>query len=217
MLMESLFSCFGSPMAYFLSIDSNFRLDRSRAALGKPKTKDHCKHLRPDREFRFKINGGVIRFCDPETYPSNKEVQHLTQAGYKIAIGLHPKYLDLNTEAAFPALQRCLSMPEVGALGEVGLDYTADPSMWPKQHAVLDRVLEQPQPSHVLVLHTRGMMSGQPEGTYLQLLYQLKGMVPWEQKIHLHCFRGNLDTMIQWQRVFPNTHLIHRDGTTFQQ
>ena len=82
-------------------------------------------------------------------------------------------------------------MPEVGALGEVGLDYTADPSMWPKQHAVLDRVLEHLQPSHVLVLHASEMMSGIPGGTYLQLLYQLKGVVPWQQKIHLHCFGGN--------------------------
>ena len=91
-------------------------------------------------------------------------------------------------------------------LGEVGLDCTADPSKWPKQHAVLDRVLEHLWPSYVLVLHARGMMSGQPVGSYLQLLYQLKGVVPREQKIHLHCFGGNLDTMNQWQWVFPNTH-----------
>ena len=97
-------------------------------------------------------------------------------------------------------------MQEVGALGAVVLDYTADPSMWPKQHAVLDRFLEHLQPSHVRVLHARGMMSGQPGGTYLQLLYQLKGVVPREQKIHLHCFEGNLDTMNKLQRVFPNSH-----------
>ena len=123
-------------------IDSHFHLDRSRAALGKPRAsvEDLCKQVRPYRQFRFKLTGEVIIFCDPKTYPSSEEVQHLTQAGYKIAIGLHPKYLDSRTEAAFPAFQRCLSMPEVGALGEVGLDYTADPSMRPKQHAVLDRV-----------------------------------------------------------------------------
>ena len=189
-------------------IDSHFHLDRSRAALGKPRAsvEDLCKHVSPDRQFRFKLTRGVIIFCDPETYLSSEEVQHLTQDGYKIASGLHPKYLDSSTEAAFPAFQRCLSMPEVGALGEVGLDYTVDPSMWPKQHAVLDRVLEHLQPSHVLVLNARGMMSGQPEGTYIQLLYQLKGVVPREQKIHLYCFGGNRDTMDQWQRVFPNTH-----------
>ena len=108
-------------------------------------------------------------------------------------------------EAAFPAFQCCLSLPEAGALGKVGLDYTADPSMWPKQHAVLDRVLEHLRPSHVQVLHARGMMPGQPGGTYLQLLYQLKGVVPREQKIHIQ--EGNLDTINQWQRVFPNTHI----------
>ena len=106
-------------------IDSHFHLDRSRAALGEPKASvEHlCKHVRPDRQFRFKLIGGVIIFCDPETYPSSEEVQNLTQAGYKIAIGLHPKYLDSSTEAAFPAFQRCLSMPEVGTVGRgrVGL------------------------------------------------------------------------------------------------
>ena len=115
--------------------------------------------------------------------------------------GLHPKYLEYR--GSFLGF---LSIPEVGALGEVWLDYTEDPSMWPKQHSVLDRVLENLQPSHVLLLHARGMMSGQPGGTYLQLLYQLKEVVQQEQKIHLHCFEGNLDTMNQWQQVFPNTH-----------
>ena len=157
-------------------IDSHFHLDRSRTAQGKPRASvgDLCKHVRPDREFWFKLTGGFIIFCDPETYRSSEEVQHLSQAGFKVANGLHPKYLDSNTEAAF---QPCLSMPEVAALEEVGLDYTADPSMWPKQHAVFDRVLEHLQPSHVVVLHARGMMSGQPGGTFLQLLYQLKGVV----------------------------------------
>ena len=94
---------------------SHFHLDRSRAALGKPRAsvEDLCKRVRHDRQFQFKLNGGVVIFCDPETYPSSKEVQHLTQAGYKIAIGLHQKYLDSNTEAAFPAFQCCLSTPEV--------------------------------------------------------------------------------------------------------
>ena len=50
-------------------IDSHFHLDRSRAALGKQRAsvEDLCKHVCPDREFRFKLSGGVIIFCDPET------------------------------------------------------------------------------------------------------------------------------------------------------
>ena len=39
-------------------IDSHFHLDRSRAALGKPRAsvEDLCKHVRPDRQFRFQVD-----------------------------------------------------------------------------------------------------------------------------------------------------------------
>ena len=49
----------------------------------------------------------------------------------------------------------------------------------------------------VLVLHARD--------AYYQLLYQLKGVVRLEQKIHLHCFAGDAALIQDGLEEFPNT------------
>ena len=40
----------------------------------------------------------------------------------------------------------------------------------------------------------------------MQLLYQLKGVVPKTQKIHLHCFYGSKRVVDRWISEFPETH-----------
>lgn len=70
--------------------------------------------------------------------------------------------------------------------------------MWGQQHVALDRVLKNLQPSNVLVLHARE--------AYHQLLFQLKGVIPPDQRIHLHCFEGDQHLMVDWLRQFPNTY-----------
>ena len=57
---------------------------------------------------------------------------------------------------------------------EIGLDYVVDPSMWPKQQGGVGQSSGAFQRLHVLVFHAQGMASGQPGGTYLQLLYLLE-------------------------------------------
>ena len=76
--------------------------------------------------------------------------------------------------------------------------------MWGLQHMVLDRVLEHLQPSHVLVLHARGMRNTTGVG-YFQLLFHLKGVVPPNQRIYVHCFEGGRELMVKWLSEFPNT------------
>ncbi|MCG8047547.1 MAG: TatD family hydrolase [Candidatus Thiodiazotropha endolucinida] len=188
-------------------IDSHFHLDRTRRNLNKPdaSVEEICKTIRPDRDFRFKLTGGIAVFCDPGTYPSRVAVQELKTQGFAVAIGMHPKYVTSYKEADFKAFQTCLTYPEVRAFGEVGLDYTSDPSTWGLQHVILDRVLKHLQPSHVLVLHARGMPGTQTGVGYYQLLYQLKGVVSSDQRIHLHCFEGSRELMEKWLGEFPNT------------
>ena len=108
-----------------------------------------------------------------------------------LALGLHPKGTNQYSEQDFKAFMRLVHQPEVTVLGEVGLDYTADPSTWGQQHVTLDRVLRQ-------ILHTRG--------AYYQLLFQLKGTITSEQRIHLYCFEGNQQLFADWIGEFPNTY-----------
>ena len=180
------------------AFDSHFHLDRSRRSLDDPflSVDNLCSKIQPDRDFRVKLVGGVVIFCDPPTYPTRKEAQDLKSQGYSIGIGFHPKGANRYTEEDYTAFGDCLSFLEVTVFGEVGLDYSTNPSSWRHQHKALNRILKQLQPSMVLVLHAR---------TYYQVLYQLKGVVPREQKIHLHCFAGDAALIQDWLEEFPNT------------
>ena len=76
------------------------------------------------------------------------------------------------------------------------MDYTADQSMWGQQHVTLDRALKHLQLSQVLVLHAKG--------AYYQLLFQLKGVMPQEREIYLHCFECDHQLLTDWLKKFSN-------------
>ena len=161
--------------------------------------------VQADPDYRFNLIGGVAVFCDPPTYPSQEEVRELKEAGYVIAIGLHPKRAQDYRDEDYVAFQRCLEYEGVTVLGEVGLDYSVDAAKWEAQHVALDRILQHLHGYHVLVLHGRGV-AGQPAVGYTQLLYQLKDTLPSQQWIHLHCFEGKREMMERWAREFLNTY-----------
>lgn len=190
------------------AFDSHFHLDRSRNVLRRrnASVEELCEMVLPDREYAVRLTGGVVVFCDPSTYPTQAEVLTLQQAGFHIAIGMHPKQASLYTEADHIAMQNCLSFPGVKILGEIGVDYSVEPSRWANQHVLLDKVLKHLQSSHVLVLHARAIQGDQTGVGYIQLLFQLKGVVPSNQKIHLHCFEGTTDIINRWIEEFPNTY-----------
>ncbi|XP_052771164.1 putative deoxyribonuclease TATDN2 [Mya arenaria] len=122
-----------------------------------------------------------------------------------MAVGIHPKHAAKLTEKDWSAFEAALALSGVSALGEVGLDYTSQPSTWGIQHSVLHRALEYLRPDHVLVLHNRPDKRNAGDDM-LQLLFQLKGCIQTEQRIHLHCFSGSQYAVNQWSRHFPNTH-----------
>lgn len=72
--------------------DSHFHLDRTRRALNRLNAivEEICQTIRPDRDFRFRLTGGVAVFCDPGTHPSKVEVQDFKTQGFAVAIGMHP-------------------------------------------------------------------------------------------------------------------------------
>jgi len=187
--------------------DSHFHLDRTSRRANRKEVQQVIEAVKPTAEFRIKVTGGIAVYCDPPSYPTEEVVAELAEAGFGVAIGLHPKpnQTAAYDESDWEAFERCVTFPGVKALGEVGLDYATDPDKWPLQHEVLDRALKSLRPEHVLVLHNRPPMC-RPDGDMVQLLYQLKGVVPKEQKIHVHCFLGTPRMVELWLREFPNTH-----------
>ena len=187
------------------ALDSHFHLDRTavRAHRDILEVEKVYEAQRPDSEFVVRVTGGVAVFCDPPTYPTEEQVTQYRRQGLIVAIGMHPK-TNVN-EGDWQNFKRCLSFPGVTAFGEVGLDYSMPAQTWSQQHVVLDQALSLLRPDHVLILHGRPQM-GFHDGSSAQMLYQLKGVVPRDQKIHLHCFSGDQAAVDLWVKEFPNTH-----------
>ena len=187
------------------AFDAHFHLDRTaqRAKRSIEEFPAVCSAVKPEEEFQVRVTGGVAVFCDPATYPSEEQVAICQRQGLVVAIGMHPKHQP--TEQDWAAFGRCIKFPNVAALGEVGLDYSIAPSLWSRQHVVLDRALQLLSPNLVLVLHSR-CQKDSSDNSAMQLLYQLKGVVPSEQKIHLHCFSGDQEAVDRWTHEFPNVH-----------
>ncbi|WAR21167.1 hypothetical protein MAR_015141 [Mya arenaria] len=187
--------CLENPMAW----DSHFHADRTaeRAQMGVDDLQALVNSAPCTPSLKVNVTGGVAVFCDMNSYPTQLE------QGVVIAVGIHPKHAAKLTEKDWFTFEAALALSGVSALGEVGSDYTAQPSTWRIQHAVLHRALRYLRLDHVLV--------GQSQcwDDMLQLLFQLKGCIPTEQRIHLHCFSGSQYAVDQWSSHFPNIHFVY--------
>ena len=186
------------------AVDSHFHLDRVRNKLGRKRLSftDMLEVEEPDAGDEVWVTGGVAVFCDPQSYPSQEEVDSLVGLGVGVAIGLHPNPSRPYKDEDWSKFRRCLQFSGVCALGEVGLDHVKGPvSTWDSQHEVLDQALDYLTPERVLVIHSRDNKT-----EMLELLFHLKGRVPADQRIHLHCFSGKASTRDKWIQAFPNVH-----------
>ncbi|CAC5383866.1 tatD [Mytilus coruscus] len=111
------------------AFDSHFHLDRASILLTGSlamSVKYLQEKLIPQPDISVEVVGGVIVYCDPDTYP-----QVLPDTSkWKIAIGLHPKAAPYFNNDQFMAMQEALSDMRVSALGEIGLDRTVNPIHW---------------------------------------------------------------------------------------
>ena len=98
--------------------------------------------------------------------------------------------------------------PGLLGLGRVSLDYSQPHADRSKQKAVLEDTLRLLQPRHTLVLHIRGgpgdRLSSEPFRDCLEIV---RRMCPKEQRIHVHCFAGDVHQVREWLEAFPNCFL----------
>ena len=188
-----------------LAFDAHFHLDRTRKKCRKVTVETIVNSMSPGEEFQVQVAGGIAVFCDPATYPTETLMAELTANGFGVAIGLHPKSAQSYGDREWEAFERSLALPGVKALGEVGLDYSVPPGGWIAQIRTLDRAVKSLRPEQVLVLHCRPQESVSADTILVQVLFQIKGVVPREQRIHLHCYFGSIHTVELWLAEFPNT------------
>ena len=144
--------------------------------------------------------GSIANYCDPNTWPSVEEVRFLREQGIGVTIGIHPKVAHTITPQLMNKFQEMVQWPEVVGVGEVRLDRTVKADHWSTQQDVLGDVLRHLSERHVLVLHCRGLQNKDSSEAY-----QLRGSVPREQRIHLHCFNGTSRVVERWLEQFPRT------------
>ena len=90
-------------------------------------------------------------YSEPLTYPNKFYV-----GKWKFALGVHPKHVQELTVERFLYLQSVIHLPEIAALGEIGLDRTVSPKYWSRQDETFRKVLALADPSKPIILHLRG-------------------------------------------------------------
>ncbi|VDI80333.1 Hypothetical predicted protein [Mytilus galloprovincialis] len=139
--------------------DSHFHLDRASTRIsGNPTAITIERWLGEQMErppvVPVNIKGGLLIFCDPETYPETVPFD----SKWKVAIGLHPKKIIY--EASPQSVDRFfeyVTNSRVSAVGEVGLDSSMNPGRanLDRQEQFLKEITEWIKPTMPLILHIR--------------------------------------------------------------
>lgn len=97
------------------------------------------------------LEGGVLIYCDPETYPMNMPID----TKWKGAVGMHPKRVAKCSEAQVKQLFDLIKNPRVSAIGEVGLETSLRDGTRRVHEDILREVLQHLIPKTPLILHIR--------------------------------------------------------------
>ncbi|GFR95485.1 3'-5' ssDNA/RNA exonuclease TatD [Elysia marginata] len=186
-------------------VDSHCHIDLIYDRLGLP-TNTVYTDFRETQAASYPANyeGCVAIFCSPETFdlhtPQDAVLRTvLTEPGVYLALGCHPKNATGFKSTSLDGLRKMLcSLPNVVALGEIGLDYSGEfHKLADVQREVLVSQLELAVELKLpLVIHCRDA-----DEELLQILIK---HVPRDHKIHRHCFTQDVATAQQWMDAFPN-------------
>ncbi|KAL1471676.1 hypothetical protein MTO96_039796 [Rhipicephalus appendiculatus] len=185
-------------------IDTHCHLDFVFTKTGHAKSFTHFR-LAHRNTFPYCYEGCVANFSEPETFEQRRLWRSvLSDEGVWGAFGCHPRRARDYTDDVERYLVRALNDRSVVALGEIGLDYSmsgndAEPD-WERfkktQEAVFRRQLALARRRRLpLVIHSRDATA--------DTIRILKEMIPADQPIHLHCFKGNWDEAKCWLDTFP--------------
>ena len=93
----------------------------------------------PEPGFEVDLKSALLTFSDPETYPTEEQVKRLRAKGFHISVGIRPK-ID-PSERKLDRLAKLLEMPEVCALGEIGIDHSVPIGRWASQTLNIQKIL----------------------------------------------------------------------------
>ncbi|XP_062939752.1 putative deoxyribonuclease TATDN2 [Cynocephalus volans] len=148
--------------------------------------------------FPQEFQGCISDFCDPRTL-CNGLWEHLLKEDLVWgAFGCHPHFAQYYNDCYEKTILQALRHPKAVAFGEMGLDYSHKcTTSIPKQRKVFERQLQLAVSlKKPLVIHCREADK--------DLLYIMKKFVPFDYKIHRHCFTGSYPDVEPMLKHFPN-------------
>ena len=156
--------------------------------------------------FEVDLKSALLVFSNPDAYPTKDQIRQFRAKGFYVALGARPK--SDASEAQLNHLAELLEMPEVSALGEIGVDHSVPIQYWARQTVNIQKLLGclSIRAQKVLVVKCRGVMGEDPSEAYDILRTCLHQFVPGVQLIHLHCFDGDNDVVSRWLQSFPFTY-----------
>ncbi|XP_059114369.1 putative deoxyribonuclease TATDN2 isoform X2 [Peromyscus eremicus] len=148
--------------------------------------------------FPKEFQGCISDFCDPRTLTDGLWEELLKEDLVWGAFGCHPHFARYYNENQERKLLHALRHPKAVAFGEMGLDYSHKcTTPVPEQHQVFERQLQLAVSlKKPLVIHCREADE--------DLLDIMKRFVPFDYKIHRHCFTGSYSVIEPLLKYFPN-------------
>ncbi|XP_005413125.1 PREDICTED: putative deoxyribonuclease TATDN2 [Chinchilla lanigera] len=148
--------------------------------------------------FPKEFQGCISDFCDPRTLTDCLWEELLKEDQVWGAFGCHPHFARYYNESQERNLLQALRHPKAVAFGEMGLDYSYKcTTPVPEQHKVFERQLQLAVSlKKPLVIHCREADE--------DLLDIMKKFVPFDYKIHRHCFTGSYPAIEPLLKYFPN-------------
>ncbi|XP_037368395.1 putative deoxyribonuclease TATDN2 [Talpa occidentalis] len=148
--------------------------------------------------FPREFHGCITDFCDPRTLRDGLWEELLREDLVWGAFGCHPHFASYYNERQERNILQALRHPKAVAFGEMGLDYSHKCSTpIPRQHRVFERQLQLAVALKMpLVIHCREADE--------DLLGIMKKYVPFDYKIHRHCFTGSYPVIEPLLKYFPN-------------
>ena len=161
---------------------------------------------RAEPGFEVDLKSALLVFSNPDCYPTKDQIRQFRARGFHVSLGARPKCHV--SEAQLDRLADLLEMPEVAALGEIGVDHSVPIQYWARQTVNMQRLLGclSIRAHKILVVKCRGMVGQDPSEAYDILRTCLHQFVPGVQLIHLHCFDGDSDVVNRWLQSFPFTY-----------
>ena len=160
----------------------------------------------PEPGFEVDLKSALLTFSDPELYPTEEQVKCLRAKGFHISVGIRPK-ID-PSERQLDRLAKLLEMPEVCALGEIGIDHSVPIGRWASQTLNIQKILGclAVRSNKIICVKCRGVAGEDPSEAYDTLRMALNQFVTGVQVIHLHCFDGNKEVVDRWLSSFTLTY-----------